>query len=192
MNTDAQSAVPGTPGTADQGETTPVETLASAVNVFEVAPPTQEITLEESVTGQDSRAQPFASPGATGLKDRSSPTGAHSFTKSVGAFALEITGLKSSFAHLLLPRWYAWRCRTVDFFMNREVFLENRSAFRPSLPHAGKSLLGGTTNYKTKILTTCAQRCQTFLMHTRPPRLAQSPPLCYVSSAFSRQLGKIS
>lgn len=115
MNTDAQSGGPSAPGATDQGETAPVETLASAVDVFEVAPPAQEITLEESVTGQNSRAQPLASPGATGLQDRPSPSGAHSFTKSVGAFALESAGLKSSFAHLLLPRWYGWRYRTVNF-----------------------------------------------------------------------------
>jgi hypothetical protein len=184
MNTDAQSGGPAVPGAADQGETAPAESLASAVNVFEVAPPAQEITLEESITGQVSRAQPLASPGATGLQDCPSSPGAHSFTKSVGAFALESARLKSSFAHLLLPRWYAWRCRTVDFFMTTEAFLENRSAYRPFLPHARTSLLGGTTNYKSKILTTCEQRCQTFLMHTRPPLLAQSPPLCYVLPCF--------
>jgi hypothetical protein len=184
MNTDAQSGDPGATGAADQGETAPVETFASAVNVFEVAPPAQEITLKESVTGQDSRTQPLASPGATGLQDRSSPPGAHSFTKSVGAFALESAGLKRSFAHLLLPRWYAWRYRTVDFIMNTEAFFEKRSALRPFLPHARKTLLSGTTNYKTKILTTCEQRCQTFLTPTRPLRLAQSSPLCYVLPCF--------
>lgn len=198
MNTDAQSAVPGSPGAADQGETAAVETLASAVNVFEFAPPTQEITFEESVTGQDSRAQPFASPGATGLQDRPSPTGAHSFTKSVGAFALEIAGLKSSFAHLLLPRWYAWRCRTVDFFHEHRG-LPGKPKRLPAIssPHQKDSPEWNNKLQKQNTNHMCATVSNLFDAHStaaacaKPPAVLCFPLLFHANSIKSAAAGGI-
>lgn len=91
-----------------------MQALASAVDVLEVTTLAQESALEKSISGQESRAKPFAPSGPAGLQDRSTAAGAHPFPKSMGALAFENAGLKGSLAHQLRPHAAVCHCRSVD------------------------------------------------------------------------------
>jgi len=151
----AQSRHPAAVGSADQGETGTVQALAPAVDVFEVATLAQKSELLKSISGQESRAKPFAPSGPPGLQDRATTSGAHPFPKSMGALAFENAGLKGSFAHQLRP--HAVMLTTA---MLIEIMAESPCPWRQTTPKTIRFVRqveiepSGTTDYKTKILTT--------------------------------------
>lgn len=106
MNTYPQPARSRCIRRTDQGKTITVQTLSPAINVLKFPPFSQKGVFAESFTGQRLRRKPFSSSCPASLQNRPASPSAHPLTEAVGTFTLEITWLKCTFAHFLLPHRY--------------------------------------------------------------------------------------
>lgn len=104
MNTDPQPAPARGIFPADKGKTFTGQTSPAVVDVIELPPFAQESTFGQTFPGQRLRRESLPAFRPPGREHRPAPAGAHSFTKTVHMFTLEIAWLKSSLAHSFLPR----------------------------------------------------------------------------------------
>jgi hypothetical protein len=105
VNAYPQSADTGRIRSTDQGEAFTMSTLSLAIDLLKLPAFSQQITFAEAFPGQRLRRQPFAAFGPPCLQYRPAALGAHSFPKTVGAFAFDKAWLKCSLAHFLFPHW---------------------------------------------------------------------------------------
>ena len=101
MDTNTQSALIGLIRPADQGKAISMYTFSLAVNLLKLPPLSKQVRFVKALTGQFLCRKPFSPFGSSGTDDSSTTTGAHSLTKSVGAFTFQIAWLKSPFAHCI-------------------------------------------------------------------------------------------
>jgi len=101
MNADPQSVHVEFIRPVDQGKTGTMQTLPLAVYLLKLPSFSQEIGFVKVLTGQRLCRQPFTPFCPASIDHRTATPGAHSLTETMGTLTLQITWLKSPFAHCI-------------------------------------------------------------------------------------------
>jgi len=101
MNADPQSVHVEFIWPVDQGKTGTVQTFPLAIYPLKLPSLPQKIGFAKVLTGQCLCRQPFTPFCPASTDHRTTTPGAHSFTETMGTLTLQITWLKSPFAHCI-------------------------------------------------------------------------------------------